>query len=193
MGEECCFRDLIRRVRAGDEAAAAQLVRLYEPTIRLIVRRRLTNPAVRRLLDSVDICQSVLASFFVRAAAGQYDLDQPDHLLKLLARMACNKLANAVMKQHAARRHPARAVAVPLRDSAVVDPGQSPSEQIANQDLLQQVRSRLSRDELELVERRACGLTWAEIAAQLGGNADALRIRHGRAVERVARELGLEE
>src|SRR5438128_10189620 len=69
MSEASSFRDLINRVRARDEQAAAELVRLYEPTIRIAIRVRLSDPALRRLLDSMDICQSVLANFFVRAAS----------------------------------------------------------------------------------------------------------------------------
>jgi hypothetical protein len=37
------------------------------------------------------------------------------------------------------------------------------------------------------------GLEWQDIARRLDGNADALRMRLGRAIERVAQELGLEE
>ena len=32
---------------------------------------------LRRLFDSMDISQSVFASFFIRAALGQYELDRP--------------------------------------------------------------------------------------------------------------------
>jgi hypothetical protein len=73
MFEEPSFRDLIDRIRPRDEQAAAELVWLYEPTIRMAIRLRLSDPALRRLLDSMDICQSVLANFFVRAAAGQFE------------------------------------------------------------------------------------------------------------------------
>ena len=38
--EEREFRDLIGRVRGGDEAAATQLVRGYEPVVRRVVRLR---------------------------------------------------------------------------------------------------------------------------------------------------------
>ena len=41
MVEEMAFRDLVRRVRAGDQQAAEELVRRYLPTIRLVVRARL--------------------------------------------------------------------------------------------------------------------------------------------------------
>jgi hypothetical protein len=54
------------------------------------VRRRLNDPSLYPLFDSMDICQSVLASFFLRAAAGEYDLDGPAQLLRLLVGIARN-------------------------------------------------------------------------------------------------------
>ena len=56
------FQVLLRRVRAGDEQAARELVRRYEPAIRRAARIRLVDTRLNRLLDSMDICQSVLAS-----------------------------------------------------------------------------------------------------------------------------------
>ena len=60
------YVDFVLRVRQGDEQAAEELVRRYEAEIRLEVRGwlRLRNPGLRRVFDSMDICQSVLASFF---------------------------------------------------------------------------------------------------------------------------------
>ncbi len=98
------FQVLLRRVRAGDGQAAAELVRRYEPAIRRAARVRLVDTRLNRLLDSMDICQSVLASFFVRTALGQYELETPEQLLKLLATMARNKLANQVKGHRATRR-----------------------------------------------------------------------------------------
>src|SRR5208283_5128504 len=103
MSEPEAFQVLIERVRAGDAEAAAELVRRYEPMVRRAARVRLVDPRLGRVLDSMDICQSVMASFFVRAALGQYDLNSPDQLLKLLATMARNKLANQAHGQRAAR------------------------------------------------------------------------------------------
>ena len=40
---------------------------------------------------------------------------------------------------------------------------------------------------------RASGRSWAEIATELHGNADALRMKYTRALLRVMRELGIEE
>src|SRR4051812_1304294 len=104
MADAPDFAEFLRRIRAGDEQAAAELVRRYEPIVRREVRLRLADAGLGRVVDSVDICQSALGSFFVRAAAGQYDLDQPAQLLGLLVAMARNKLAAAARKQRAQRR-----------------------------------------------------------------------------------------
>src|SRR5215218_6622730 len=104
MADEQTFHDLIQRVRSGDQDAATELVRRYEPAVRRAVRIRLADTRLGRAFDSMDICQSVMASFFVRTALGQYDLDTPAQLLKLLASMARNKLADQVEKQRAKKR-----------------------------------------------------------------------------------------
>ena len=103
MSDEA-FQNLIRRVRSADEQAAVELVRLYEPEIRRIVRVRLVNPKLQAVIDSFDICQSVLANFFVRAAAGQFELETPEQLLQLLVTMARNKLRDASRRQRATPR-----------------------------------------------------------------------------------------
>ena len=93
MRDKSVFADLLTRVRGGDSDAASELVRNYESAIRVAVRTRLSDPKLRRQFDSMDVCQSVLASFFLRAAAGHYDLRDPAQLVALLTKMAHNKLA----------------------------------------------------------------------------------------------------
>jgi DNA-directed RNA polymerase specialized sigma24 family protein len=95
------FAEFLRRVRAADERAAAELVSRYEPALRLAIRLRMKDPKLRRLLEPADLCQSVLKSFFVRAATGQYDLDSPEKLLALLRTMGRNKVAEQTRKQQA--------------------------------------------------------------------------------------------
>ena len=96
MAEDISFVELVRNVRAGDEVASAELVRRYEPAIRIAVRGASNRPRLRRLFDSMDICQSVFAIFFVRAAAGEYELDRPERLIQLLATMARNRVTDHV-------------------------------------------------------------------------------------------------
>jgi RNA polymerase sigma-70 factor (ECF subfamily) len=190
LSESPSFPDLIRRVRAGDETAAAELVRRYEPAIRRSVRLRL-DPRLRRVCDSLDICQAVLGSFFVRAASGQYELNTPEQLLKLLATMARNKLAKARRRQQAACRDQRRLEAADLDEQ--VEGGANPSRQAATRELLQEAHRRLSPQEWQLVELRNQGRDWAAIAAEVGGNPEALRKKLARALDRIAEQLGLDE
>lgn len=193
MAETRSFHDLIRQVRTGDSDAAAELVRRYEPTIRRAVRLRMFDRRLQRLLDSMDICQSVLANFFVRMAAGEYELDQPEQLLNLLVTMARNKLISHARKQHAECRDGRRLVEGTLEQVEFAAPDPSPSRQVAAQELLLQVEGKLLPEEKELLELRNQGLTWEQVAAQLGGSPVALRKKWSRALDRITRELGIEE
>jgi len=191
MSEAEAFRDLIGRVRSGDDRAAEELVRRYEPTIRMAIRVRLDQSHLRRLFDSMDICQSVMANFFVRAASGQFELDQPEQLVKLLVTMARNKLINHVQQQQAGRRDHRRQA--DLDTAEVADSTPTPSQVASYRELLEAVRSHLSGEERRLADLRGAGSSWPEIAAEVGQNADALRFRLTRALDRVAAELRLDD
>jgi RNA polymerase sigma factor (sigma-70 family) len=187
------FAEFIARIRAGDARAAEELVRTYEPLVRRAVRIRLEDRRLERLFDSMDVCQSVLKSFFVRTAAGQYDLDEPGQLVGLLVAMAGTKLACESRRQHRQQRDQRRVKEgdEALAGVATTDP--SPSRAAAAKDLLAAARERLSAEERALADLRAEGLTWGEVAARVGGTAQARRVQLGRALDRVAGELGLED
>ncbi len=192
MSEASAFSDLLARVRAGDEQAAAELVRTHEAALHRWVRFRLGNPTLARALDPEDVCQSVFASFFVRAAAGQYDLAGPDDLVKLLVGMARNKLAMQARRGRAAKRDGRRLARRGVEDVDPADGAASPSRQAAGRELLAEVRRRLSDEERQVGDLRACGHGWVEITAKLGGTPDGRRMQLTRALDRVARELDLE-
>jgi RNA polymerase sigma-70 factor (ECF subfamily) len=188
---ETPFAELITRLRAGDHEAAAELVRQYGPVIRLEVRMGLRDSRLRRAFDESDVCQSVLASFFVRAAAGQYDLDTPEGLTGLLVRMARNKLASQARRHTNTRRDVRRVTTQEDEVNAAADP--SPSQQIEWRELLQKFREHLTDEERVLADARAQGRQWADIAAEVGVDARVLSKRLERAVDRVCGELGLEQ
>src|SRR5262245_43614356 len=191
MPDPTPFADLVRRVRAGDGRAAEELVRAYETPIRVLVRSRLTDPALKRHFDSVDVCQSVLASFFVRVAAGQYDLESPQQLVGLLVRMAQNKLNTRVRFHNQQRRDAHRQgeldEAVGLAQGA---PG--PDRIAAGRELLRLLHEGLDDEERAIAELRGQGKGWGEIAAELGRPADGRRVQLRRALDRLGPALGLD-
>src|SRR4051794_15276428 len=186
MSNSGTFAEFVGRIRAGDERAAADLVGRYAPVIRVAVRTRLGDRRLRRVLDTMDICQSVLKSFFVRAAAGQYDLEQPEQLVRLLVAIARNKVALQARRQRAGNRDFRRDVPLAAGDWDVAGVGPSPSRVASGRELLAEFRRRLSAEERCLADFRAAGRDWAAIAAELGGTAQARRMQLARALERVA-------
>ena len=192
MSEEIEFPELLKRVRLGDQDAAVELVRRYESSIRRAVRLKLVDSRMTNALDSMDICQSVMGSFFYRAALGQYEMEKPEDLVRLLVTMARNKLTDQIRKQMTERR----GKGMPRRsDVAEIElPGRDPtaSRVVSAREVLDAAMGRLSEEERWIAEQRAVGRAWAEIAAELASTPEAVRKKHARALDRVSAELGLD-
>lgn len=188
------FHDLVRRACARDDAAAAELVRRFEPELRRVVRFQLTDPGLRRFIDSLDVCQSVLAAFFAQLHAGDLRFTQPQQLLGLLGVMARHKVVDQGRRHRTARRGggAVRDVADGLGDLAV-DPAPEPGDALADRDLVAAVRGGLTAADQDVLDRWLAGDEWPDIAREVGGSPEALRKRLSRAIDAVAGRLGLLE
>ncbi len=133
------FPDLMARVHCGDARAAEELFQRFEAQVRLEVHLRLRNPRLRHLVGDTDVCQSVWLSFFVRARLGEYDVADPNELMRLLAGMARNKVAAQARRHSADRRDFRRSEGLggvantPARDA-------SASSVVAGEELAQQAQ-----------------------------------------------------
>jgi hypothetical protein len=126
-------------------------------------------------------------------STGQYELDEPAQLVKLLVGMTRNKVAFQARKQRALRRDHRRVEPLDPASCDVPACDPSPSQVMAHQEMLTMFRQRLSAEERQLADLRAQGHDWTGIAAALGGAAQGRRKQLARAIDRVARELGVEE
>jgi RNA polymerase sigma factor (sigma-70 family) len=186
------FEVLLQRVRAGDNAAATELFQGYEADIKRVVRAVMRVESIRRGADPSDIYQSVMASFFIRMALGQYDIASPDKLKALLKRMARNKIVDLA-------RSPAnRILVVPMSASGLTgiepaDGARGPASQIVWKELHQRIRDRFTDAERRVSDLRSMGHTWEEVGAILGERPDTVRVRLERALKRIGREMNLEE
>src|SRR5262245_26253023 len=170
MAEDPGFADLLRRLRAGDEGAAVEFVARFGPEVRRLVRYRLVDARLRRHFDSEDVCQSVLGSFLVRAALGAFRVDTPDQLVRLLATMARNKLANQANRYHTESRDLSREVGEDVAGRQAADTAPDPGTQAELRDLLSEARRRLGPDERRILELLQQGGDWEAVAAELGGS-----------------------
>ncbi len=185
------LEELLGRIRDRDQSAAEEFVRTYGPHVRRVVRARLRVARLRRVSDSSDLCQVVLASFLVRAAVGQYEIADSDEMKKLLARIAVNKVADLARKPEFLNPP------LPVGGSEVggiepVEPGAGPASQLALSELIQKAEQLLTDTERPIAELRKEGLTWAEVGKRLNTSADAARKALDRAAKRIMLALGLE-
>jgi RNA polymerase sigma-70 factor (ECF subfamily) len=137
----------------------------------------------------VDICNTVLGKFFVRAHVGRFNLESPRDLIKLLVTMARRRLVDELRK--ACNR--ILLLNGGADGDAVRDPGESPSEIVAGEELIQEFLRRMTPAERRIAELRAAYLDWGEVAARVGGSREAVRKQLERAVCRVEHQLGLRE
>ncbi len=193
MSDHKAFEDFIGRIRAGDEEAAEELVSAFEPLVRRELRIKMTDRRMAQLFDSVDVCQSIWSSFFVRVAAGQYDLQSPERLAKLLSSMAKNKLASQARRHHAEKRDVDRMDHNCKELAVFPDQRENPSVWLQAKELYQKIQESMSEEERTMSELRRAGLTWEAVAKNLGGTAQARRMQFDRAADRVISLLGLNE
>ncbi len=182
------FSDLLIKVRAGDAAALSDLVRHYEPEVRLAVRALLGGGGLRRHFDSLDVVQAVLVKFCTHAAAGRFDLQSPAQLLALLNRMAYNSFLDRVRHEGAQERDYRRAEAGDVLEGVrVASPG--PGSIAGWRDEHREIRRRLTDAERLLAARWARGESWVEVGGPGRAEQDRARHRFEAAFERVAGQL----
>ena len=75
---------LIDGIRAGDDRAVVELLKRYEVEVRRFLRFQLASPSLRRLVDSVDLCQSVFFAFVEDVRRGKHQSLSQDQLKALL-------------------------------------------------------------------------------------------------------------
>lgn len=186
------LQDVLRRLRAGDPAAAVELCRRYGPHLRVVVRRRL-DPRLRPRFDSLDFTQEVWASFFA-LAPDRYAFDSPAALVGFLARMAHNKVVEEVRRQTRTRKHDITRE-VPLDhcgwgcEVALDRPSDSPSEQAVAAEQWEQLLDGVPPAHRVVVEQLREGYTYEEIGRRTGISTRSVK----RIVRRLKEVAGLAE
>lgn len=195
MKNAVSFTELIQRVRSGDEAAAEELVRTYEPHVRRAVRIRMRQPRLRQLVDSMDICQSVMGRFFVRAATGQFRLETPQQLVALLVKMSENRIRDWQRRQVTQRRDVRREVLLSRLPEGVQIPDRDHADETEPSpgEMLDRLLREMPERERRLARQKLSGRSWDDIAKREGKSPDALRMRLRRAAHKALAQLEYDE
>jgi DNA-directed RNA polymerase specialized sigma24 family protein len=179
------FLDPIRRIRSGDQAASAELVRRFEPLIQRVVRIRMRQRGdydrLRHDVGSSDVCQSVFRSLFRGLSENRYQLDQPSDLERLLQVMIRFNVATKARRSGVKLRE----LCDDFEQQGWIDSSPRPDREVDLQDLIEAIQEQFSGEEIELLTPWLDGESWATVAQKNGTTADAARVRVARAVRRV--------
>jgi RNA polymerase sigma factor (sigma-70 family) len=194
MADDVPFRELLARVRQGDQAAANEIVRQYEPLVRAAARQPLDALSLRRIMDSADISQAVLANFFLSMADGAFNLQDEDQLVKLLITMARNRVRDEARRERAERRGGGGVADESDHCLAGLQADEpTPSSIVSDRELSELVYSKLPAEIRLLAEARVAGVEWTQLATQHNSTPQALRKKMARAMEKLARDLAVDE
>ena len=188
--------DLLTRVRGGDRPALDQLLAEHRPYLHRLVELRF-DPQLRPRVDPSDVVQDALLEAAQRI--DDYLRRDPMPFWLWLRQTACEQLVTQ-QRRHlgAACRATGREQPLPAGSSVVLgrqllDNQQSPSEQVAGDELADRVRTALARldedDQTIILLRNYEGLSNQQAAAALSIDPAAASKRFGRALLRLRATL----
>jgi RNA polymerase sigma factor (sigma-70 family) len=180
---------LLERLNGGDTDAAEQVFRIYEPYLRILVRRRI-RAALRAKFDSMDVVQSVWADILEGVRGAGWHFSDRAHLQAFLVRLARNRFLDRCRKhKHAVELEQPLAESAPAGALPSTQP--RPSQIAQRNELWDRMLELCPPAHHEVLRLKGQGLTLNEIASRTGLHPSSIRrILYGLA-ERFASKGGL--
>jgi RNA polymerase sigma factor (sigma-70 family) len=173
MSSDPTFDDLMARLRAGQNDAAAQVFGHFANRLIALARKQL-NPEILQKVDPEDVLQSVFRSFFVRYPSGQFgEFESWDNLWAMLAVITMRKCGRRIDYFHAARRDVRREVSgEPATEESTADVGArddepTPAEAAMLTETVEHLMRSLEGRHREMLALSLQGYSPAEISNQL--------------------------
>lgn len=177
--------ELLSRLRAGDAAAATDVVGRFSHRLIALARSQL-DARLGSKLDAEDIVQSVYRSFFSRQRGGDFALPTWDSLWALLCIMTVRKCADKADYFLADCRDARREVGPPDADT-FQGREPTPAEAAALTDLVERLLHGLDAEDREVVVLHLQGWTQHQISARLDRAHRTVRRVIARARKRLLR------
>ena len=161
------FAELMRRFRAGDPDALAELYSQYGNAVRIAVRRKL-HVKLRQYYDSIDFAQDVWASFAQQPPA-DLSFHSSKELLAYLHQMAHHKVIDIFRQRLGTQRYD---ITREEPIDTLADTGNeladrnisTPSQLAVATETWDELRKKLSPGQLAILEKLRDGYTHEEIA-----------------------------
>ena len=180
------LQEFLAKLRSGDEQGIEEMLHELDSFLRQAIRLRLIDQRLRRVVDTTDILQSLLKDFLCQKQKEHPSAGTSGGLIAWLTKAVHHKIQTRMRKE---RRH--RGTLPDDLEPLSTEP--SVIKQMEDRERIETIRARLSEKERLLLDLKAQGLSWKQIAEQVGGQSDALRMRLNRAIIRIRSELGHKE
>jgi RNA polymerase sigma-70 factor (ECF subfamily) len=166
------LENVVRRLNEGDLSAAEEIFRIYEPYLRMVVRRRLSQE-LRTKFDSVDIVQSAWADLWNGFRQARWKFADPVRLRGFLVKATLNRLIDHVRQHRQAMAHEQGTKAGNIELLAIASG--RPSETVHMHELWDQLLNACPAEHHELLRLKQQGLSSAEIAQRVGLHESSVR------------------
>lgn len=159
---------LLQRWMDGDDDAATEIFDLFAGRLVALARTRMDHSLQSRL-DPSDVVQSAYGSFFRRAAAGDFEIEEDGDLWQLLATITVNKLKKK-FRFHTAQKRSVHQEAGPQQRSSQWQAMHSVATEPTPHDALELIESlddllrALDDTQRQIIEMRLAGWHVADIA-----------------------------
>ncbi len=163
---------LLEKLCTGDNSAAEEVFKAYEPYLRMVVRRQLSG-ALRGKFDSVDIVQSVWADVLHGFRTAGWHFVDAAHLRAFLVKVTRNRFLQR-LRQH---RHALGHEPLPEGESRDVLPSAQPGppELVQANELWEELLRLCPPAHRDLLQLKRQGLTLTEIAERTGLHQGSVR------------------
>ena len=182
------WQRLLDGLRSGSDSAYQTLWKDYGRLLQQVADNQLSS-SVRRRVDADDIVQSVCRSFYRRATAGDYELNEVDELWRLLSAITILKVREASRFHKRLKRAAWRD-----RDGLSAESFQtseaSPEDcAIFNEEFARLV-NHFGEEEKQIVDLKLQGFANPEIAARIGCSERTVRRLTKRIRQKLDEQLG---
>lgn len=164
------FDDFARRLYAGDDEAARELLTRYASQLMHLAARRI-SPQLRSKVDSDDVVQSVMRSFLRRVAHREIDLRNWSSLGALLTIMTIRRCSRQAAWHRADRRRASLEQPLELDGKQLVElisREPSPEAVATLADTIRYLLEQLDEQDRDIVQLSLAGESTADIAARVG-------------------------
>jgi RNA polymerase sigma-70 factor (ECF subfamily) len=165
---------VVEKLAQGDQAAAEQVFRAYEPFLRQVVRRQLSTE-LRAEFDSIDVVQSVWCDLLQGFRESAWSFEDSARLKAFLVSATRHRFLDRARRYRTRRRKLAPAQATSRLDKTVPSGQARPSQILQAEELWDRMLVECNPAHRELLQLKRDGFRIPEIAVRTGLHEDSIR------------------